>query len=160
MLRYEEHLQAIVSCVTVDIVRTEERFRPPGPPGAFVLARGLPSRMGRLALTMYEWFQIGTVMTTGRNRFEVVITGYTYAIRDESEQEIIAWHWHPERAHTAPHPHLHIGAGALVRREELYRAHLPTGIVTVADVVHSANTDFHVEPRRDDWQTILSAADF
>lgn len=97
-------------------------------------------------------------MTTSRSRFEIVIVGYTYAIRDESEQEIVTWHWHPERAHSAAHPHLHIGAGALVRREELHRAHLPTGIVTVAGIVRSAITDFHVKPLRADWQTILDAA--
>jgi hypothetical protein len=112
-------------------------------------------RQGRLSLSVYEAFQIGAVTTTGRNRFEVVVIGYNYTFRDESEQEIIAWHWHPERSHSSRHPHLHIGAGAFVRGDELHRAHLPTGIVTVADIVRSAITDFRVEPRRSDWQAIL-----
>jgi hypothetical protein len=115
-------------------------------------------RHSRLTLSMYEAFQIGTVDTTGQRRFEVTIIGYSYAFRDESGQEIIAWHWHPERSHIARHPHLHIGAGALVQREELHRAHIPTGIVAAAEVVRSAITDFHVEPRRENWQTILNSA--
>ncbi|MGH9174866.1 MAG: hypothetical protein ACRD1H_10935, partial [Vicinamibacterales bacterium] len=98
-----------------------------------------------LTLSVREWFQIGTTMTTGRNRYEVVIVGYNCTFRDTSDQEIVAWHWHPETPHSAPYPHLHIGAGALIRREELHRAHLPTGIVTLAEFVHCAIVDFHVE---------------
>jgi hypothetical protein len=93
-----------------------------------------------------------------RNRYEIATTGYSYAIRDEFDKEIVAWHWHREQTPEVEFPHLHIGAGALVQRDELHRAHLPTGIVTLAEVVHSAITDFHVEPRRADWQAILDAA--
>lgn len=152
MTRYQERLQAIVSCVTADIVRSIEQFRPPGPPGTFVLARGFPSRLGRrgnLSLVVHEWFQIGLTSVSGRDRYAIDITGYTYAIHDDSEKEIITWRWHPKQTPEIEHAHLHIGPGALVRREELHRAHLPTGIVTLAEVVRSAIPDFHVEPRQD-----------
>jgi len=42
-----------------------------------------------------------------------------------------------------------------VQRDELTRAHLPTGGVTLAAFLRMAIRDFGVEPRRDDWQNVL-----
>ena len=42
-----------------------------------------------------------------------------------------------------------------MQRDELTRAHLPTGGVTLAAFLRMAIRDFGVEPRRDDWQNVL-----
>ena len=53
--------------------------------------------------------------------------------------------------------HLHIGHGAIAAREELHTAHLPTGYVSLPDIIRLLIRDFHAAPRRSDWQSILSA---
>ena len=94
----------------------------------------------------------------GGSGWVVTIVRYRYSLETLEEREIVAWHLHSGTPYSTSHPHLHLGPGAEIGREELHRAHLPTGIVTVADIVRSAITDFHAEPRRDDWQAILDAA--
>lgn len=53
--------------------------------------------------------------------------------------------------------YLHIGHGAMLGREELHTAHLPTGYVSLPDIIRLLIRDFHATPRRHDWQSILSA---
>jgi len=79
---------------------------------------------------------------------------YYYTLHDE-RHEILAYHWHPEQTPNVTFPHLHLEAGAGVQRDELTRAHLPTGGVTLAAFLRMAIHDFSVEPRRDDWQNVL-----
>lgn len=83
------------------------------------------------------------------------ITAYYYALEDE-RYEILAYHWHPEQTPNVTFPHLHLEAGSGVRRQELTRAHLPTGHVPLPAFLRMAITDFGVEPRREDWQDVLA----
>lgn len=87
------------------------------------------------------------------------IVAYMYALRTSAGVELVTWHWHPGVPNTPPNPHLHLGPAARIGTEGLHRAHLPTGIVTVADIVRCAITKFRVEPLRGDWQAILHRAD-
>lgn len=68
----------------------------------------------------------------------------------------MAYHWHPEQTPHVAFPHLHLEAGAGVRREELTRAHLPTGWVSLEAVLRLTITDFGTAPLRDDWQETLA----
>jgi hypothetical protein len=45
--------------------------------------------------------------------------------------------------------------GSGVGREELQKAHIPTGRVELEDVLLLAIREFGVRPRRDDWEEIL-----
>jgi hypothetical protein len=142
------------------VVRALERFRPPGPPGSIVLANGRPAHAGRrseLTISIRQSFMIGSAFDATTDRFVLAVVGYYYSLRDLNEREIVSWHWHPETPHTIPFPHLHLGPAAQVGRAEMHRAHLPIGIVTVADVVRSASADFGVEPLCDDWAAVLDS---
>jgi len=83
--------------------------------------------------------------------------GYSYALREPEGPEIVAYHWHPGRRSPIDFPHLHLGAGSGVGREELQKAHIPTGRVELEDVLMMAIREFGVRPRREDWARILGA---
>ncbi len=58
-------------------------------------------------------------------------------------------------------PHVRIGPAmsrhdSVVRTGEAHKIHLPTGEVSLADVLRLAITELGVEPRREDWDAILS----
>lgn len=59
------------------------------------------------------------------------------------------------------YPHLHIGRGATGNvttfgPRGLHRIHFPTRHITIEDVLRLAIAEFGVEPRRPDWERILS----
>jgi hypothetical protein len=91
----------------------------------------------------------------GQAPWTVSTFGYSYALREPEGPEIIAYHWHPGRRSPIDFPHLHLGAGAGIGREELQKAHIPTGRVELEDVLLMAIREFGVRSRRDDWQEIL-----
>ena len=98
------------------------------------------------------------------NVVEVRISGYRYQLFDSQDREILAYHWHPEGISPIAYPHLHLSGRLspldLGPRQEpaaLGEMHLPTGDVTLADVVRLLITEFGIAPRRADWEAILDA---
>ena len=73
----------------------------------------------------------------------------------EPGREIFAYHWHPNErtAITFPHFHFYRGAGAM--RDDVRKAHFPTGRIAFEDVLRLVVTQFGVIPLRNDWETIL-----
>ncbi len=69
---------------------------------------------------------------------------------------IIAFHWHPAERFEVRHPHL--DRGAKEGREDLHRTHIPTGRVALEDVIRFAIMELGVEPKRADWERVLSDA--
>ena len=90
--------------------------------------------------------------------WEVQTAGYIYSLKDGDHRDIIAYHWHPARHSHVVVPHLHLYAGAMVGRPELTRAHLPTGLINLADLLRLAVADFQVRPRRSDWAVVRAPA--
>lgn len=84
--------------------------------------------------------------TEARRRWRVATTGYIYSLDDANLQEIVAYHWHPDRRSPITEPHLHLGPGARVGYDRLHRAHIPTGHITIQDVLLLAINDLGVEP--------------
>lgn len=99
-----------------------------------------------------------------QNGFLVNTSAYRYHILDRDDREIVAYHWHPEGVSSVTEPHLHL-SGRLNPLDTgprdvpipLGEMHLPTGTVTLTQVVRLLITEFGVEPRRDDWATVLSS---
>jgi hypothetical protein len=122
----------------------------------------MPVRIGRrasLAIVVKQNYFLTEQLGGPRDhRWNLQIDTYVYRLLDADHRELISWHWHPKDPNSVKHHHFHLGPAAEVGRAEFHRAHLPTGIVTLADVVRSAIVDFQVEPRREDWQAILDAA--
>ncbi|MGH2560294.1 MAG: hypothetical protein ACRDJH_14620 [Thermomicrobiales bacterium] len=91
----------------------------------------------------------------------VRIVGYAYQILERTEREVLAFHWHPFGLSPVRFPHAHLSsriprfeldAGVSVALSDM---HIPTGLITLADVVRLLIVEFGVEPRRPDWDVIL-----
>ena len=92
----------------------------------------------------------------------VRIVSYEYRLLDPDQREIIAFHWHPTGLSNVTDPHLHLSSQLkpieMGRSQEplaLADMHIPTGFVTLEDVVRLLITEFGISPRRDDWDRLL-----
>ncbi len=88
----------------------------------------------------------------------VMGTGYRYAIIDADGRDVLEYHWHPVGQSPIVTPHLHIGHGAMAARPEIGDTHLPTGHVSISDILRMLIRDFFVTHRRDDWESVLDEA--
>ena len=86
----------------------------------------------------------------------VTVVGYRSELRLVDGPMLLAYHWHPVGVSPVTTPHLHL-SGA-VAGVDLTKAHLPTGHVTLQDVVRFVITEWGVRPRRDDWPAVLASA--
>lgn len=101
----------------------------------------------------------------GSTRNPVVI-GYAYAVQDRSGREHLAFHWHPRSPRSAVHvPHAHVSAalrattpGGAQAILPLDKVHLPTGFLSLADIVRLLIGELGVEPRVANWQERLDRA--
>jgi hypothetical protein len=108
----------------------------------------LRSRL-RLGLSVFE----EVMPTRSTDGWIASRLGYAYYIY-AGEQEIAAWHFHPERGRVAiPHAHFKTLADPF----PMGRVHFPTGPVGLAGIVRLLIEEFAVEPARPDWSEVLTA---
>lgn len=93
----------------------------------------------------------------------IIVIGYGYTFEHPDDGELVSFQWHPGGESDVDFPHVHIGPAmsrrdSAVRPGEAHKIHVPTGEVSLADVVRLAITELEVEPRRGDWDAILSRA--
>jgi hypothetical protein len=110
-------------------------------------------------------YQIVPAGINSRTGLLVSTSAYRYHILDRDDREILAYHWHPEGVSPVTEPHLHLSGrlrpldiGAPDTPVALGEMHLPTGIVSLAHVVRLLIAEIGVEPRRDDWETVLRSS--
>lgn len=153
--RFVQDRQAALSCVTDQVARATG-FDPAAGFHALVLARGESVRLASpagLALRVTENFELVQNLAV-RDRWQIVVSGYWYAIeRLNTEEEILAFHWHPH-VESVTFPHLHLGR-ALGADVAFAKAHVPTGQLTLRAVLHLLIRDLDVRPRRPDWRGVL-----
>lgn len=110
--------------------------------------------------------QIIRIVETGPNSpggpVTVTTVEYFYQLATREDQEILSFHWTPEAAGASmvTFPHLHIGRApisgqAVLRPDDLHKAHIPTGRISLEAVIHLAITEFQVRPLRRNWEEIL-----
>jgi hypothetical protein len=122
-----------------------------------------PLRVGHLAHAVALFIKIEyQIDETTDSSFTVRIVSYSFRILEPDGREILVYHWHPFGTSHIRDPHIHlttriprIGVGANINLS-LSEMHIPTGFVTLADVVRLLITEFGVEPRRADWESILN----
>jgi len=112
-----------------------------------------------LLLDFSQQFRIVAIDAPRSIRAEIL--SYVYTIMTLDRVELVSYQWHPFATDEIDFPHVHIGPAmsrpdSVVRAGEAHKIHLPTGDVALADVVRLAITELGVEPRRDDWATILN----
>lgn len=96
-----------------------------------------------------------------RGAWRVSTRAYMYELQTESGELVWSYHWHPDSTVTVPH--VHIGHTQLAEDAVLlYKAHHPTGRISLESVIRICIAEYGVTPRRDDWEKILEIgeADF
>lgn len=119
------------------------------------------NRSIRLSFLVRIDYRVIEQRSTARS-YEARIDGYHYEVLDRLGREILAYHWHPAGVSPVTEPHLHLSGRLrpldVDPRDEpipLGEMHLPTGFVMLAQMVRLLITEFGVEPRREDWETVL-----
>ena len=153
-----EPLQLALSCVSQEILSVRGGYHPSATPHALTLGNS-PAILGRdrrFAFKVIQHYRI--IEHEGpRGPWKVSTVAYHYTVEEagELQRELFAYHWHPNErtAITFPHFHLYQGVGAI--RDEVQKAHFPTGRVAFEDVLRLVITQLGVEPFRHDWAAIL-----
>lgn len=94
------------------------------------------------------------------------VVGYAIALEDRDGIELLAFHRHLPGARGEPRrPHVHVSAAPRPRQANgerglvpLDKRHLPTGPVSLADVVAMLIEEFGAEPLVPDWRERLAMA--
>lgn len=93
-------------------------------------------------------------------RFKVKTRGYAYHVITADNEDIVAYHWHPEGSSPWVTPHMHVGDVALANTGVFpKRAHIPTPRASFESVIAWVITELGVKPVRDDWAEVLSASE-
>lgn len=154
---FQEASQLALSLVTDDQVSVGGGYHAAAEPHLLALNNGQPARLHAdtpLSLVVLHYYRV-VKAGSGSRPWRMTSTAYYYSLEDGDGQEILAYHWHPEARSTVMFPHLHLGAGAGQLRRELYRAHLPTGHITLEDFLRLTIRDFGVQPLHAAWQEVL-----
>lgn len=96
-------------------------------------------------------------------KYQILPIGYEYMIGNHQQREILVFHWHPGQRSHEHDPHVHIGsaiidAGSSDIGKTFSRFHIPTGHISITQVVRLLLTDFNVVPNRQDWEAVLAGA--
>lgn len=118
-------------------------------------------RLDSVYLFVSQYYRIIPVAQAGVSRsYRVSTVGYSYEIRNSLQQEIVAFHWHPGQRSHEDEPHIHVGSAILdSKSSDLGKVfstfHIPTGPISLAQVVRLLLRDFNVVPNRRDWEETL-----
>ena len=88
--------------------------------------------------------------------WRVVVRSFSYEIHDSDGREVLLYHWHPRGNSPVVTPHLHLEQGAQVGRSEIRDAHLPTGNISLNEILRVLIDEMRVRPLRSDWESILA----
>lgn len=155
-------LQLSLSCIT-DVVLNYRNYGnkdyPSRAPLALTINNGNPTPLliDDDLLLVFRMFYHVVEASDERGMWKVTVTAYNYSLRDHDHKEILSYHWHPDTPNSVDFPHMHLGAGTGMTRRELFRAHLPTGYIPLADMIRLTITEFGAQALRSDWREVLAA---
>jgi hypothetical protein len=152
VVAYRDALRRALSCVT-DAVLQVESYRSTDRVLAATLNRGDPVQLigpPDLFLTLRLHYRVAQ-RDPAPGVWTAHTAAYYFALQDERERELLAYHWHPESRSRVTWPHLHVGQALALSS----RIHLPTGRIFLEDILRLAIEEFGVRPRRMNWETVL-----
>jgi hypothetical protein len=168
--RYRSSLQRALSCVTSGVLVTQTpRLRAVGDAfEAYSLVLNGGDAISRVAasavyMRVQHQFRLSAVAdASGVQEWRALAAGYFYVLQAADGSELTAFHWHAASVGNVGFPHLHIGVGATGAQTpfltgRLHKAHFPTGLIDVEDIVRFAIVEFGARPRRPDWESVLDA---
>jgi len=158
---YTEAVQRVVACFASRTVAVEVKggYFPADDPHALTVNRGLPLPIrgnGRLGVAIRQAYRI-VQDPRSPHSFRISTAEYIYEL-DVDGKEVLGFHWHPETTPDIVTPHLHVRAGSTGEHDAALlspRAHIPTGRVAIEDVFRFLVREYHAQPARADWATIL-----
>jgi hypothetical protein len=103
---------------------------------------------GGLTLEIGMLYEIVETDDPQRGPFKISTRGYSYSIRDGNGLAA-AHHWHPTGDSSYHEPHIHVPA-------TFPGLHFPCGRTSLEEVVRFCIRELGVEPRREDWESILT----
>ncbi len=117
-----------------------------------------------ILLDIRQQFAIAAI---GLRSWRVQPRTYEFRLLDQSERELLVYHWQPEPGQRGPdHPHVHVSAAwharinaVTTRAYDLDKRHLVTGHVSLAMIVRMLIEEFDIASLRPDWQRLLNRAD-
>lgn len=99
---------------------------------------------------------VRTEEMTERGVWRVSTRGYMYELQTSSGELVWSYHWHPTSK--VQNPHAHIGHTQLAPDAVLsYKAHHPTGRISLESVIRTCIAEYGVTPMNEDWEKILAA---
>lgn len=107
----------------------------------------------RLTLAVSEHYFVLEVPDAG---WQVQRAAYFYAVGRQDTGELLAFHWHPRGKSPIATPHLHVRVNIQIGERWLGKVHLPTGFVTIEDVVRLAIHELGATPLREDWEQLTA----
>lgn len=93
-----------------------------------------------------------------RGPWRVQTAGYSYIIHGEEGHELFAYQWQPHGRSPVTTPHLHLGSGLDAPDTQLPKVHLPTGRVSIEEVIRLA-IELGAAPLREDWEEVLKTTE-
>jgi hypothetical protein len=87
--------------------------------------------------------------------WKVVTDAYAYSLSltEDLSEEFILWHWHPASGAMLPHLHLVVKHPRL---GGLRKLHVPSGRVSIEEVIGLLIRELSVQAARDDWAEVLA----
>ena len=160
MNSYLVSIQLAVSCASDAVVTVRGGYYPSESSHALTMYEDRPVRLGGASSLWFQLRQYYRIVESDlpRDSWMVQETGYRYAVIDDDGRDVLEYHWHPVGQSSVVTPHLHIGHGATAARPEIGDAHLPTGQVSIGEILRMLILDFSVAPRRSDWESVLDEA--
>ena len=170
-----EALNAVTVCVTEERLYARPQRFEPGLVFGVAFGRGaLPVRLrakaggqSGLELDVLHSFVIQADQAAQAPRWRATTVAYEYRILDSRETELLVHHWQPGAIARGPDfPHVHVSAAlsaqvsaTATRRLALDKRHIPTGLVSLADVVRMLIAEFGIAYRHRNWAARLTRAE-
>jgi hypothetical protein len=153
---FRDSMQKAISCVTDAVLRPGHRgYEPSGTRELTFRDDSIPlPGEERLSLSVRHFYRVDE-QGQGRERWKVSTVAYYYELRNQHDEEIISYHWHPESRSPVIFPHMHIGKGAGVEFDALLKAYFPTPRILLEDFLRLLIEDLGV-PNQGDWKTTLA----
>jgi hypothetical protein len=119
---------------------------------------GGPHRLSLQLRMKYRIVRVGD--PDADDPFKIRTVAYSYTLTDASDQGILGYHWHPDGESHITGPHVHVG-GTQLRDDAVLasKQHVPTGRISLEQVLRSLISEHDVPARANDWDQRLTLTD-
>jgi hypothetical protein len=92
-----------------------------------------------------------------RGPWRVTTEQYHHEYRTRDDKAMLSFDWHP--GSRVEYPHLHVGPAVLAEQAVLMqKAHIPSGRISIEEVVRFGIEELGIVPLRGDWEQVLGEA--